>query len=213
MVSRHCANHRIEKGISANQLARALGVQYRTAWYLAHRIRKAMVDANRPKLKGTVEIDETYIGGKQRGHKSKLKNKDVVLGIRQRGGPLKLIQVKDNKAGTLYEEISKHVDTKADHIMTDDAHWYNFRLTKFQNVPHSKIRHSAKEYVKGEVHTNTVENSFSLLKRAVIGTYHQLSIKHLQRYLDEFSFRFNRREDADRFEQTVSRMAGVAPMT
>jgi hypothetical protein len=172
-----------------------------------------MNDPDGLKLTGTVEIDETYIGGKQRGHKNKLKNKDVVLGIRQRGGPLRLIQVKDNKAGTLYEAIAHHVDaagTKA--IMTDDAGAYNFRITKFRNAKHSTIRHSRGEYVKGEVHTNTVENSFSLLKRAVIGTYHQLSIKHLQRYLNEFSYRFNRREDAELFENTVMRMAGVKPM-
>lgn len=198
-----------KKGMSALQLQRHLGVNYRTAWYLAHRIREAMDEPDGLKLTGTVEIDETYIGGKQRGHKGKLKNKDVVLGIRQRGGPLKLVQVRDNKAGTLYETVAAHVDPSADHLMTDDLGSYNFRLTKFRNVPHSKIRHSAKEYVKGEVHTNTVENAFSLLKRAVIGTYHQLSIKHLQRYLNEFSYRFNRREDADRFEQTVSRMAGI----
>ena len=202
-----------KKGMSALQLQRHLGVNYRTAWYLAHRIREAMDEPEGLKLTGTVEIDETYIGGKQRGHKSKLKNKDVVLGIRQRGGPLKLVQVKDNKAGTLYDVIAEHVDSKAaQHIVTDDAGAYNFRFTKFRNVKHSKIRHSAKEYVKGEVHTNTVENSFSLLKRAVVGTYHQLSIKHLQRYLDEFSFRFNRREDANLFEQTMARMTGVAPM-
>jgi hypothetical protein len=202
-----------KKGMSALQLQRHLKVNYRTAWYLCHRIREAMNDPDGLKLTGTVEIDETYIGGKQRGHKNKLKNKDVVLGIRQRGGPLRLIQVKDNKAGTLYEAIAHHVDaagTKA--IMTDDAGAYNFRITKFRNAKHSTIRHSRGEYVKGEVHTNTVENSFSLLKRAVIGTYHQLSIKHLQRYLNEFSYRFNRREDAELFEQTVSRMAGVKPM-
>src|SRR6266853_2908450 len=78
-----------KKGISANQLSRALGVQYRTAWYLAHRIRKAMAEANPPKLSGTVEVDETYIGGKHRGHKGKMKAKDVVVGIRQRGGDLR----------------------------------------------------------------------------------------------------------------------------
>src|SRR5437870_5528776 len=126
--------------------------------------------------------------------------------------PLPLIQIVDSKQGTLYEAIAEHVDVSAQHIVTDDAGAYNFRLTKFHNVRHSKIRHSAKEYVKGEVHTNTVQNAFSLLKRAVIGTYHQLSIKHLQRYLNEFGYRFNRREDADIFEQTVSRMAGIAPM-
>src|SRR5712692_394633 len=201
-----------KKGMSAMQLQRHLGVNYRTAWYLAHRIREAMNEPDGLKLTGTVEIDETYIGGKQRGHKSKLKNKDVVLGLRQRKGPLKLVQITDNKAGTLYETVAQHVDKNADHIMTDDAGAYNFRFTKFRNVPHSKIRHSRKEYVKGEVHTNTVESAFSLLKRAVIGTYHQLSIKHLQRYLNEFSYRFNRREAVDMFEQTVSRMAGIGAM-
>jgi hypothetical protein len=199
--------------MSALQLQRHLGCNYRTAWYLAHRIREAMDEPEGLKLTGTVEIDETYIGGKQRGHKSKLKNKDVVLGIRQRGGPLKLVQVKDNKAGTLYDAISQHVDKGVEKIMTDDAGAYNFRITKFRNAKHSKIRHSHKEYVRGDIHANTVENSFSLLKRAVIGTYHQLSIKHLQRYLDEFSFRFNRRDVDDRFEQTLGRMAGVKPLT
>jgi hypothetical protein len=202
-----------KKGMSALQLSRHLKVNYRTAWYLCHRIREAMLDPDGLKLTGTVEIDETYIGGKQKGHKRKRLNKDVVLGMRQRGGPLRLVHVKDNKAGTLYEAIAQHVDatgTKA--IMTDDAGAYNFRITKFRNAKHSKIRHSRGEYVKGEVHTNTVENSFSLLKRAVIGTYHQLSIKHLQRYLNEFSYRFNRREDAELFENTVMRMAGAKPM-
>jgi transposase-like protein len=203
-----------KKGMSALQLQRHLKVNYRTAWYLCHRIREAMNEPDGLKLTGTVEIDETYIGGRQRGHKNKLKNKDVVLGLRQRGGPLRLVQVKDNKTDTLYEVIAQHVDAKQTKaIMTDDAGAYNFRLTQFQKIPHSKIRHSRGEYVKGDVHTNTVENSFSLLKRAVIGTYHQLSIKHLQRYLNEFSYRFNRREDADMFEQTVMRMAGVKPMS
>ncbi|MGB9072903.1 MAG: IS1595 family transposase [Terriglobales bacterium] len=201
-----------KKGMSALQLQRHLGCNYRTAWYLAHRIREAMDEPDGLKLTGTVEIDETYIGGKQRGHKGKKLNKDVVLGIRQRGGPLKLVHVENNRAGTLYEQVAKHVDTKADRIMTDDAGWYNFRLTAFHNVKHSRIRHSRKEYVRGEVHTNTVESAFSLLKRAVIGTYHQLSIKHLQRYLNEFSYRFNRREIADMFEQTVARMAGIGAM-
>jgi transposase-like protein len=201
-----------KKGMSAMQLQRHLGINYRTAWYLAHRIREAMNEPDGLKLTGIVEVDETYIGGKQRGHKGKLKNKDIVVGLRQRKGPIKLVQVQDNKAGTLYETVAEHVDTKADHIMTDDAGAYNFRFTKFRNVPHSKIRHSAGEYVRGEVHTNTVESGFSLFKRAVIGTYHQLSIKHLQRYLNEFGFRFNRREALDMFEQTVARMAGIGAM-
>lgn len=201
-----------KKGMSALQLQRHLKCNYRTAWYLAHRIREAMDEPEGLKLTGTVEVDEVYLGGRQRGHKGKLKNKDVVLGIRQRGGPLKLVQIKDNKAGTLYEAVAEHVDGSVRHIVTDEWKGYDFRLTKFHKVKHSKIAHKNKEYVRGEVHTNTVESAFSLLKRAVIGTYHQLSIKHLQRYLDEFGYRFNRREDADLFEQTVSRMASVRPM-
>lgn len=201
-----------KKGISALQLSRHLRCNYRTAWYLSHRIREAMDDPEGLKLTGTVEIDETYIGGKQRGHKRKLKNKDVVLGMRQRGGDLRLVHVTDNKQGTLYEAIAKNVDKSTKHIVTDEWAAYDFRLTQFHRAKHSKIRHSRNEYVKGDVHTNTIESSFSLLKRAVIGTYHQLSIKHLQRYLNEFGYRFNRREAADRFEQTVGRLAGVKPM-
>jgi hypothetical protein len=110
------------KGMSALQLQRHLKVNYRTAWYLAHRIREAMNDPDGLKLTGTVEIDETYIGGKQKGHNRKLRNKDVVLGIRQRGGPLRLVQVKDNKQGPLYDAIAQHFDAKETKaIVTDDA--------------------------------------------------------------------------------------------
>lgn len=201
-----------KKGMSALQLSRHLKCNYRTAWYLSHRIREAMTDPEGLKLTGTVEMDETYIGGRQRGMKNMLKNKDVVMGLRQRGGPLRLIQLKDTKKETIYEAVAKHVDRKVEKIMTDDSWSYDFRITQFRNAKHRTITHSKHQYVKGEVHTNTVESAFSLLKRGVVGTYHQLSIKHLQRYLNEFSYRFNRREDADLFEQTVSRMAGVPQM-
>jgi len=196
-----------KKGISANQLSRALGVQYRTAWYLAHRIRKAMVDANRPKLKGIVEIDETYIGGKQRGHRSKLKNKDVVIGVRERGGDLRLVQTPDNKADTVYQVIAENVAKYAQGIMTDESTIYNFQTTQFHKVPHERIRHRDKIYVRGDVHTNTVESAFSLFKRGLTGAFHKVSLKHLQRYLNEFSFRFNNRKAADLFGMTVRRMA------
>lgn len=122
-----------KKGKSALELSRNLGCNYRTAWYLAHRIREAMDEPDGLKLTGTVEIDETYIGGKQRGNRGKKLNKDVVLGIRQRGGPLKLVQVKDNKAGTLYEQVAKHVDPNTEHIVTDDAgcpHTHQFSNTE-----------------------------------------------------------------------------------
>jgi transposase-like protein len=196
-----------KKGISANQLARALGVQYRTAWHLAHRIRKAMVDADRPKLRGIVEIDETYIGGKQRGHRSKLKNKDVVIGVRERGGPVRFVQTPDNKADTVYQVIAENVAADAEAIMTDESPIYNFQTTKFRNVRHEQIKHKDKIYVRGDVHTNTVESAFSLFKRGLTGAFHKVSLKHLQRYLEEFAFRFNNRKSADLFGMTVRRMA------
>jgi ISXO2-like transposase domain/Transposase zinc-ribbon domain len=196
-----------KKSMSALQLSRHLACNYRTAWYLAHRIREAMTDVNAPKLTGVVEVDETYIGGKQRGHKSKLRNKDVVIGVRERGGALRLVHTKDNAAGTLYDVVAKHVSKDAEAIMTDENPSYNFKLTQFHNVRHGRIKHRNHVYVKGDVHTNTVESAFSLLKRGIIGSFHSVSIKHLQRYLNEFGYRFNRREDADIFEQTVSRMA------
>ena len=201
-----------KKGISANQLARALGVQYRTAWYLAHRIRKAMVEANAPKLKGTVEIDETYIGGKHRGHKGKMKSKDVVIGVRERGGDLRLVQTPDNKAETVYQVIADHVDKDVQKIMTDESPIYNFETTYLHKVPHDRIKHKDKIYVRGDVHTNTVESAFSLFKRGLTGAFHKVSLKHLQRYLNEFSFRFNNRKAADLFGMTVRRMALVGAM-
>jgi len=196
-----------KKSMSALQLSRHLACNYRTAWYLAHRIREAMVDSDSPKLSGVVEVDETYIGGKQRGHKSKRKNKDVVIGVRERGGALRLVHTNDASAESLYKVVSEHVSKDAQAIMTDENPGYNFRLTQFHNVRHARIKHKDRVYVKGDVHTNTVESAFSLLKRGLIGSFHQVSIKHLQRYLNEFGYRFNRREDADIFEQTVSRMA------
>jgi transposase-like protein len=199
-----------KKGMSALQLSRHLACNYRTAWYLSHRIREAMTDPEGLKLTGTVEIDETYVGGKERG-KGQKRNKEIVLGLRQRGGALRLIHVADVKQGTIHDTVVQHVDKAVTNIMTDQSYIYDFRLTQFRNARHRKINHR-REYVRGDVHTNTVESSFSLLKRAVVGTYHQLSIKHLQRYLNEFSYRFNRREDADLFEQTVGRMAGVPKM-
>ncbi len=201
-----------KKGISANQLKRALGVQYRTAWYLAHRIRKAMIDANAPKLRGIVEVDETYIGGKQRGHRGKLKNKDVVIGVRERGGQVRYVHTPDNKADTIYRVIADHVAKDAQGIMTDENPSYNFEFTQFRDVPHKTIKHKDKIYVRGDVHTNTVESAFSLFKRGLNGAFHKVSLKHLQRYLNEFSFRFNNRKVADLFGMTVARMAKVGAM-
>ncbi len=201
-----------KKGISANQLKRALGVQYRTAWYLAHRIRKAMVDNNAPKLKGIVEVDETYIGGKQRGHRRKKINKEVVIGIRERGGEVRYIHTPDATSDTVFNVMKDHVAKDAQGIMTDESPIYNFQLTQFKEVPHKRIRHKSKIYVRGNVHTNTVESAFSLFKRGLNGSFHKVSLKHLQRYLDEFGYRFNNRKAPDLFGMTIARMARIGGM-
>lgn len=198
-----------KKGISAAQLSRALGVQYRTAWYLAHRIRKAMVEANPPKLTGTVEIDETYIGGKQHNNWRKLRNKEVVMGIRERGGDLRLIHIESNKAEHLGEQIREHVSPDAQRVITDELPAYipAFISAGIKGTQHKTIRHRDKIYVQGDIYTNTVESAFSLFKRGLTGAFHKVSLKHLQRYLNEFSFRFNNRKSPDLFEMTVRRMA------
>jgi hypothetical protein len=130
-----------KKSMSALQLSRHLGCNYRTAWYLAHRIREAMVDNDGPKMTGVVEIDETYVGGKQRGHKSKLKNKDVVIGIRERGGPVRLVHTKDASADTIFRVMSDTVSKNTEAIMTDENPVYNFKMTQFRHVRHRTIKH------------------------------------------------------------------------
>jgi len=203
-----------KKGISANQISRALGVQYRTAWYLAHRIRKAMVEANPPKLKGTVEVDETYVGGKQRGNYRKQLNKEVVMGIRERGGDLRLIHIESPTAANLSEQIKEHIDPAVKMVVTDEWQAYPSAMigAGIHGSKHETIRHRDKIYVRGEVHTNTVESAFSLFKRGIVGAFHKVSLKHLQRYLNEFSFRFNNRKAPDLFGMTVRRMALASAM-
>src|SRR5712671_549335 len=204
-----------KKGISANQLKRALGVQYRTAWYLAHRIRKAMVDANPPKLKGVVEVDETYIGGKQKGNYRKRLNKGGVVGIRERGGDLRLMHVESNSADELAKQIKTHISPDVKQVMTDEYAAYPPAMISagIHGKKHETIRHKDKIYVRGNVHTNTVESAFSLFKRGLNGAFHKVSLKHLQRYLNEFEFRFNNRKSADLFGLTVRRMAGMGNLS
>jgi transposase-like protein len=197
-----------KKGISAMQLQRDLGIGgYKTAWYLNHRVREAMREGALPLMGGIVEIDETYIGGKQRGHEGKLKNKDMVMGLRERKGPVRYIQANDRSAQTWRQLIAANLkETAVEYVMTDES---SSAISVLKGSgKHGVVRHSAGEYVRGIVHTNSVESAFSLLKRGVIGSFHQLSTKHLQRYLNEFSYRFNRRKSANAFEETVGRMCG-----
>lgn len=200
-----------KKGMSANQLKRALSVNYRTAWYLCHRIREAMIEQNAPKLTGTVEIDETYIGGKQRGNYRKNLNKEVVMGLRQRGGDLRLVHIESANAENLAAQIKEHVDPKVERVMTDEWLAYPSAMmgAGIHGSKHSTIRHKDKIYVQGDVYTNTVESAFSLFKRGVMGAFHKVSLKHLQRYLNEFSWRFNNRKNPDLFGVAVRRLASA----
>jgi transposase-like protein len=204
------------KGFSANQMKRTIGVSYKTAWYLCHRIRRAMVESQRPMLDGTVEMDETYIGGKQKGTLRKAgfgdSNKLIVVGIRQRGGPVRFFHAEDAKSGTLARYIQENISQDVDVIVTDEYRPYRKAVGKAR---HETVNHSAKEYVRfgTDIHTNTVESAFSLLKRGIIGTWHRLSAKHLQAYLDEMSFRFDRRNRSDLFLDTLRHMVTADPMT
>ncbi len=198
-----------KKSLSANQMSRHLGVNYRTAWHLCHRIREAMIDHSE-QLKGRVEIDETYIGAKviRRADRHKpRKEKDVVLGMVERGGKLRLVHIPDTKSAIIRPVVNKHVSRDAGMIITDEHAAYPFALEGRFYKRHKTVNHS-KTYGIGEIHTNTIENVFSNFKRGIKGSFHHVSIKHLQRYCEEFSYRFNRREQQSQmFGDTLRRLA------
>lgn len=193
-----------KKGISANQVKRMYGMSYKAAWYLCHRIRAAMIEVEPKPLGGTVEIDETYVGGKKRRWRTK-SIKQVVIGIRQRNGDLRLIRAEDAKSETVREIINKHVGSHVEVIMTDESAIYPWALDKMQKNLHRTINHT-REYAHGDVHTNTVESAFSLLKRGILGTWHKIDAKHLPAYLDEMCFRFNNRKNRFLFRDTIIKL-------
>jgi len=173
------------------------------------------------KMTGTVEIDETYVGGKVRPAKGvdgrtlkKKANKETVLGMKERGGRLKFLHIKNIQSATLAEAIKQHVSPEVDAVMTDDwaAYPKAFIAAGISGRKHFTINHTAGHYVDGMVYTNGIESAFSLLKRGIMGSFHKISIKHLHRYLSEFEYRFNARKQADRFSLTLSEMMGTAPM-
>jgi len=199
------------KGMSANQLKRTLGVSYKTAWYLCHRIRAAMKEMDKPMLDGTVEVDETWVGGRERkgrGWNRPDNNKEIVVGIRQRGGELRFFHAPDVKSGTLAKYIKENVSTDVDVIVTDEYPGYIPAMIKsgIKGTQHETIKHKDRVYVRGDVHTNTIESAFSLLKRGIVGSWHKISAKHLPAYLDEMTFRFNRRKNANLFLDTLRHM-------
>jgi len=186
-----------KKGISSHQLHRMLGVTYKTAWFMSHRIRHAMNDSHAMgKLKGTVECDETYIGGKKR-IEQRYDNKTPVFSLVQREGTVRSFVITNLTASKLKEIIRDNVEREA-RIMTDE--FRSYMGLKYEFLSHDTVNHSAKEYVRGHAHTNTVEGYFSLLKRGIVGTFHHVGSQHLHRYLAEFDFRYNGRklDDATR---------------
>jgi transposase-like protein len=205
------------KGMSANQVKRTLGVSYKTAWYLCHRIRAAMKEVDQPMLDGTVEMDETYVGGRKRGAglRGRGSDKEIVIGLRQRNGDLRFFHAQDVKAGTLATYIRENVSEDVDVIMTDDFTSYPFAMKQaaVSTEKHKRVKHSSKVYVDGDIHTNTVESAFSLLKRGIIGTWHKISAKHLESYLNEMTFRFNRRKNSDLFVDTLRHMVTAPVLT
>jgi len=209
-----------KKGMSAKQLQAHLGLgSYKTAWYMAHRIRKAMENKESADFSGIIEMDETYLGGKLRGQGQAWRynqkgQKQVVVGIKQRGGQLRFFHAPNAKIETLAKYLKEHVSKDVEYIMTDELPAYPkaLRLSGHDVEKHRTVNHSAEIYVDGNVTTNGIESAFSLFKRGVIGSFHKISIKHLHRYLSEFETRFNARKADDRFEPTLRRMLGIEPM-
>jgi transposase-like protein len=210
-----------KKGMSAMELGRNLGIipldnrikkGRKTAWYLAHRIREAMAESEADRaipLKGTVEADETYVGGRYDPRRKRERyQKPGVMGMIERGGKVRTMRIPTASRAVLLGNVLKHT-TPDTTVYTDESIAYKkVGLSR----THGKVSHIKLEWVRGDVHTNTIENFWSLFKRGVVGSFHQLSIKHLQRYMNEFEYRFNNRQNAELFTLTLARMCGVKPM-
>jgi|ERR1051326_6563307 transposase-like protein len=188
-----------KKGMSAHQLHRMLGVTYKSAWFMAHRIRYAMAHLNLPMLTGTVEVDETYVGGKKRGLQGVKSNKAPVVSLVERGGNVRSFHHKELVTGKTLKQIVRENVGKEAHIMTDDFAGYRGLNKEFHR--HSTVRHKWGVYARKEgdtlISTNTIEGYFSILKRGINGVYHHVGKQHLHRYLSEFDFRYNSRHNTD----------------
>jgi transposase-like protein len=184
-----------KKGISALQVQRHIGVAYKTAWYLCHRIRKAMEELNAEPLGGqgqVVEVDEAFLGGKKlrKGVKAGKDAKVTILGIAERGGRVRLKRISNTQAASIKPVLDSSLSPNASKVVTDSAFAYPWLLPAEK---HEQTCHKDELRSKGELSMKTVEGAFSLFKRGVIGSYHQLSTDHLDSYLQEFCWRYNRR--------------------
>jgi transposase-like protein len=197
-----------KKGISAHQLHRMLGVTYRAAWFMAHRLRYAMsAEPLATKLSGTVEVDEGYIGGKRKGGRGRRPadggRKAAVAVLVERGGNVRAMPMERIDAVSMDREIRNYVEPGSK-LMTDESAVYNDVRVKghqtFAGMERQSVNHSGGEFVRGNVTTNTAEGFISLLKRGIVGTFHHVGKGHLGKYVSEFEFRYNARkvEDKDR---------------
>ena len=196
-----------KKGISANQLHRTLGIAYRTAWYLCHRIREAMGNdpLEGPTLFGIVEVDETLVGSKVKGKgRQYTGNKVWVAGAIQREGKIRVERIPDVKKRTLHDFIARTVKDEAEAIYTDELKSYLGIAD--HNTRHETVNHSQEQWVVGDVHTNSIEGVWALFKRSLMGTFHRMSKKHMARYLEELGWRFNNRDNNHIFRDTLVRI-------
>jgi hypothetical protein len=203
-----------KKGFSAHQLHRSLGVTYKTAWFMAHRIREAMREIKPGPLGGEgkfVEADETFTGGKAKNRAyTSPPPKEAVMTLIERGGKARSFHVPEVTATTLKPIIVDAI-AKDSHFRTDESGVYWKVGEEFAS--HTTVIHSIGEYVRGDAHTNTTEGYFSIFKRGIYGTYHHVSQTHLKRYLCEFDFRYNERialgvDDTERATKAIRGAAG-----
>jgi transposase-like protein len=190
-------------------LSRTIGVSTKTGWYLSHRIRAAMTDDG-TLLGDTVEMDETFVGGKQRGRGRgpyNTTNKTLVMAAVERGGQVRMRVARSRDGAAIAKFMDGTVDDTTKFVYTDEhAAYKTVAELKDEDTRHETVTHSKDEWVRGEVHTNTVESVWSLLKRSIIGSYHHVSVNHLPAYLDELEWRYNNRKNPYLFRDTLLKL-------
>jgi transposase-like protein len=200
-----------KKGVSAKQIQRQIGCgSYETAWYMCMRLRGSMHDPEFRQLMGIVEVDEAYFGGedknrhrdKKSGKRGLGSNKVAVIGAISRKGSVVCQMIEHADAKTLNRFVRRVVSDKVDLVATDE--WKGYHYLNALGFKHETVTHSAGEYVRGEVHTANIDSFWSLLKRGVMGTYHNVSAKYLPLYLAEFQFRHNNRKNPEIFQQAIA---------